>query len=205
MRQKNRGFTLIEALVVVTVIGILAALTVPAFTKMLERNRLKGAAEALFNDLQLARTEAIKRNQDVTVTFSGAGPSTTWASGLRSGLTGTTCDPAVPLSNANACQLYNLNQSTPPTLTPENVLRVTRSSDYPGVSLQVTFQAAASPVALPRAEFEPRRGTADVAGTACLVLKNDKLQVRVSPLGRVLICTTTGVPGYQPCPSPQPC
>lgn len=183
-------------MVVVAIIGILAALAAPAFVKMLERNRLKGAAEGIFNDLQLARTEAVKRNVDVTVTFSGAGPSTTWAYGSR---TGATCDPSVPLSNANACQLYYRDSAG--NLLPENVLRVTQSSDYPGVSLKVTFQAAASPVALPRAEFEPHRGTADVAGRACLDLNNDELQVVVSPLGRVLICTTTGMPGYQPCPS----
>lgn len=194
MRQKNHGFTLIEALVVVTIIGILAALTVPAFTKMLERNRVKGAAESMFNDLQLARTEAIKRNQDVTVSFSAAGPTTTWQYGMR---TGTTCDPALPVTDANACKL-----------AADDVLRVTRSADYPDVSLRVTFNTAVSPaVTKPRAEFEPRQGLADVAGTACLVLKNDKLQVRVSPLGRILLCTTTGMPGYQSCPplSPAPC
>ena len=180
MRQKNLGFTLIEALVVVTIIGILAALTVPAFTKMLERNRVKGAAESMFNDLQLARTEAIKRNQEIAVQFSGAGPTTNWCYGLRVD-DGTACDcTETDATAADACQI-------------DGVLRVTRSADYPDVSFQTNLTGA-------RTEFEPRQGLANVAGTNRLVLKADQLRVIVSTIGRVKICTATGMPGYEPCP-----
>ena len=45
MEQHHRsGFTLIEIVVVVAIIGVLAALSVPAFTGMFTDQRVKGAA-----------------------------------------------------------------------------------------------------------------------------------------------------------------
>jgi type IV fimbrial biogenesis protein FimT len=182
-------------MVVVAIIGILAALAAPAFVKMVERNRLKGAAEALYNDLQLARTEAVKRNLDVELQFSSAGPTTNWCWGLRER---DPSDPGIDLSVDCDCTVPPANAAATNACKIDGVVRTTRSTDYPDVSLQTNLAGA-------RTEFEPHRGTADVFGKACLELKNDKLQVRVSSLGRVLICTTTGMPGYQPCPSPSPC
>ncbi len=177
-------------MVTVTIIGILAAIAVPAYTKMLERNRLKGAAEVLYNDLQLARSEAVKRNLDVELQFSSAGPTTNWCWGLRerdpsdAGIDLTVdCDCTVTPENAaatNACKI-------------DGVVRVTRSADYPDVSMETNLTGA-------RTEFEPRQGLANVAGTNRLILKADELRVIVSTLGRVKICTQTGMPGYEPCP-----
>jgi len=58
-RVAPAGFTLLELMITLSVLAILASLGVPAMQEMLERNRLKGAAQALAEDLQWVRGEAI--------------------------------------------------------------------------------------------------------------------------------------------------
>jgi type IV fimbrial biogenesis protein FimT len=66
-RQRIFGFTLLEIMIVIAIIGIISAMAVPSYQDMIERNRLKQAAEGLKSDVQFARTEAIKRSQNVVV------------------------------------------------------------------------------------------------------------------------------------------
>lgn len=61
------GFTLIEAMVVVSILAILAGIAAPAFQQMLAAQRVKNAASDLLSDMILARSEAIRRNGTVTV------------------------------------------------------------------------------------------------------------------------------------------
>lgn len=71
MNRKSAGFTLIEVLIVMAIIGIAAGFTVPTFLNMLPNWRAKAAATDLFGNLQLAKTAAIRRGGDCVVTFSG--------------------------------------------------------------------------------------------------------------------------------------
>ncbi len=75
-RRRSAGFTLVELITVMAIVGILAALAGPSFSEMIARQRLRTGAFDLVGDLMLARSEAIKRGVDVTVT-----PGTTWAGG----------------------------------------------------------------------------------------------------------------------------
>lgn len=87
-RQKNVGITLIEVMIVVAITGILAAIAVPSYQDMIERNRLKQAAEGLKSDMQFARTEAIKRSRDLRVSLTG---TTSWCYGIDNDNTACAC------------------------------------------------------------------------------------------------------------------
>ncbi|MBW2576380.1 MAG: GspH/FimT family pseudopilin [Deltaproteobacteria bacterium] len=68
--RKRSGFTLIELVVVIAVLGILTAVGVPNFLSWLPKYRLKSAARDLYSNMQLAKMTAIKSNQNCTVTYS---------------------------------------------------------------------------------------------------------------------------------------
>jgi len=66
--RNNRGFSLMEILVVVTIVGILAALAGPNFMIWQARSTLKSATIELTANLNVARRLAMNRNQRVFVT-----------------------------------------------------------------------------------------------------------------------------------------
>ncbi len=60
--KNNRGFTMMELMVVVVIIGILAGLAAPHFTEAIQKIRWRGTAGDITKALRLARSAAIAQN-----------------------------------------------------------------------------------------------------------------------------------------------
>ena len=69
---RHSGFTLIEMMIVITIVGLLIVVALPSMNEMIVNQKVKGAANELFYDLSYARSEAIKRNAVVQVIRTGA-------------------------------------------------------------------------------------------------------------------------------------
>ena len=68
----SRGFTLPELLAVLAVLAILSAMAAPSFGALIGTMRARTTSSDLYASLSRARSEAIKRNAQVTLAPSGA-------------------------------------------------------------------------------------------------------------------------------------
>lgn len=69
---RQRGYTLLELMVTLGIVSILAGVAVPSFTDFVRTQRLRSVASDLTTSFQLARSEAVKRNTDITVARVGS-------------------------------------------------------------------------------------------------------------------------------------
>jgi type IV fimbrial biogenesis protein FimT len=117
---RHKGFTLIELMLTLLVMAIVLTLAVPSFTGIIRNTRATTDVNTLVSALQLARSEAVKRGTEVSVTATDA---TSLASGY-----------CVKLGGAGvACSA--------PDATPDNRLRVYDAieSDFNAVASEVVF------------------------------------------------------------------
>lgn len=61
----HRGFTIIELMIGLAIVGLLVMIAMPEFTKLMANIQIRTASEGLLNGLQTARGEAVKRNGNV--------------------------------------------------------------------------------------------------------------------------------------------
>lgn len=69
IRDNSNGFTFVELMIAILMLGILASLGAPYLSTMIPKRRLHGAAQKIAWELQGARMLAIKQRHNVSVRF----------------------------------------------------------------------------------------------------------------------------------------
>lgn len=122
----HRGFTVVELMVVVAVMAILAAIAAPSMTALINANRLSGQAGELTTTMQLARSEAIRRNARVTVCPSSDGTScassTSWARWIVLGAANATDGAEVIRDNLPAASVQVSGPATGIVFRPSGLI-----------------------------------------------------------------------------------
>ena len=80
------GFTIVELMMVVAIVGVLSMLALPSMRTVVLNSRMRSLSLDIYSSLALARSEAVKRNRRVLVCPAGAsantcGGGTDWAIG----------------------------------------------------------------------------------------------------------------------------
>lgn len=178
------GFTLVEAMVVVAILGIILAVAIPNFSDFVRKKRLEGVAKELVADLALARSEVVAtgqgNNRAATLRFALDG--TCYIVYVAENLTNPRCDCRRAMGAA--C-----------TALPSAELKITKLPAGSGIVFQSTTPDW--PFLIFLDGYQARQPSYQVT---MKYPNGPTLRVEVGKLGTASICSPDGsVSGHEPC------
>lgn len=180
---RQRGFTLLELIITIAVLAIVLSLAVPSMRSAAEKRRTIAAAEEIYSQLQLARSEAIARSEPVFMNIVGGA---NWSVGVSDN---AACDPS---DNAPACVLADNNAANSNPITHRFTF-----NDHPDIGVATTMN---------QIRFQSQRGIATAADIDITSTGDTGyvMSVLVGPLGQVSMCSedtdlSKYVSGYRDC------
>ena len=180
LKKKNYGFTLLETLIVIGIIGITAVIATPSIIAMLRNIRVNGAAKNLMSELMLAKFRAISENNKYIVTFD---------------------------TTNNSFSIYDDNDNDGVADTNELYKTVNIGTDYPDVRygyISGTIGAGGTVIASsitfsgtpPSITFNTD-GTANKNGTVYMILSQDITASRQNRMKAITVITTGRIKSYR--------
>jgi prepilin-type N-terminal cleavage/methylation domain-containing protein len=139
-KSRSAGFTLIEAVIVVAIIGIVMASSVPNITRYFENGRGRAAAKSIADALNIARAQAIRTGSNQIVFFSII------VGGAAAGDTGGT---ALTDVSGNPVPVFVLNDGAPGSANQNCLIDAAEERITFAVQAGVGWGANAPPAASP--------------------------------------------------------
>lgn len=176
----QRGITIVEVLIAVAIVGLLMALAAPSATTWIQNNQLRSAADSIFNGIQTARIEALKRN--TMVSFQLTDPaSTAWQVCIYD-QAADNCSATAPIIQSKAASEGSPNARVGVEATFTDTDTVLNPGD--GMPMAVTFDsfgrvAPAAPVNIARV---------DVRNPTLSAADERRLEIIVSVGGQTYMC-----------------
>lgn len=183
------GFTLIELVIVLVITAIGVALAVPTFRAVVEKRQLTRSAEAIATFMNLSQSEAVKRNEDISVNIRRTDHDT-WCIGAIAGATACDCSETTT-TDPLFCDIDDV----PYRITQADVI------SNPTYELMHRMEVNGTATSNSSFTFDPIRGTLLNLETVNIQVHTNEgsgtsreyqLEVDVLPTGRVSICTATG-------------
>ena len=169
IKQKASGFTLLEVMIVVAILGIVASIAIPSYQDVIERNSLKQVVESFKADVQLARTRSIKQSQNIGINRT-TGNAGAWCYGLTTKTVNCSCTQTNTAA-ADFCEMKRI--------------------------LGSGFRSTDMVSATGNSSFDFRRGTIGANGVT-FSTANYASRVVFSAVGRIRICSPSTVANPMP-------
>lgn len=75
---REKGFTLVEAMIAIAVLGVLVALAAPSFVSTIETTKARKTSDTVLQMIHYAKSEALNKNKDVFLTVKNNAICLSW-------------------------------------------------------------------------------------------------------------------------------
>jgi type IV fimbrial biogenesis protein FimT len=163
---REKGFSLIEVAIVMVIIALVLTFGLPGFAEWSQNTQIRATAESIHGGLQVARTEAVRRNIRIELVLNGV-------TGTE-GVTGWVVREAA--NNANIIQSKPDNESS------SRVTVISTPSNVATVTFDGTGRSPAGTINMTQI---------DVDSAALSATASRDLRIVISPGGQIRMCDPT--------------